>query len=166
MKLKVSQVHNVGKHCFVCGVENQAGLKANFYELENGELCGIFTPQEHHQSYPGRTHGGVAAAMLDETIGRAINIQEKDVWGVTGELSIRYKKPVPLNVTLKVMGRITLNAKRMFEGEGEILLPNGDIAVTAHGKYVKLPADKITDGGFIENEWNPASVDSVDYIEI
>jgi len=33
----------------------------------------------------------------------------------------------------------------MFEGTGEIVLPNGDVAVTAFGKYMKMPLGKIAE---------------------
>ena len=76
MKYKVLKKQNVGKMCFVCGTENDLGLKTDFYELENGELVGICKFKEGHQSFPGRGHGGVSAALLDETIGRAAAIKK------------------------------------------------------------------------------------------
>jgi len=144
--------HN-SKKCLVCGLKNDLGLKASFYELDNGELAALFTPVDEHQSYPGRLHGGVSAAILDETIGRAILTRDRDAWGVTVELKLEYKKPVPLNEELKVIGRITKDSKRIFEGTGEIVLPNGDIAVTACGKYIKMPIDKIADFDEQDEEW-------------
>jgi len=142
------------KLCFVCGLKNPFGLKANFYVTDNKELIAIFKPEEVHQSYPGRLHGGIASAILDETIGRAIlNHYEKEVWGVTIELNVRFRKPIPLNQELKVIGRITKDENRIFEGTGEIILPNGEIAVEAHGKYLKVPLERITDFDIEENEW-------------
>jgi hypothetical protein len=98
--------------------------------------------------------------VLDETIGRAIMIKDENVWGVTIELSLRYKKPIPLNVELRVVGRITKDSKRLFEGTGEILLSNGDIAVTACGKYMKMPIDKITVSDFEDEEWETVILDN------
>ena len=132
------------KKCIVCGMDNPLGLKTRFYELDNGEVAGIFTILEEHQSYPGRMHGGVSSAVLDETIGRAIMITEPYVWAVTAELSVKYRQPVPLDTTLTCIGRITRNTRLIFEGEGEILLPDGTVAVTAKGKYRKLDLRKIT----------------------
>lgn len=129
--------------CFVCGTDNDAGLNARFYETENDEVACIFTPRQKHQSYPGRLHGGVSAAILDELIGRAIMIKEPNTWGVTCELNLKYKKPVPLDIPLKAVGRITDVNRRLFKAEGEIYLPNGDIAVIASGLYMKLPIKKI-----------------------
>ncbi len=142
------------KMCFVCGMKNVAGLKAFFYELEDGSVMARFTPQEVHQSYPGRLHGGVAAAILDETIGRALMVKYGEtVWGVTAELRLRFHKAVPLGEELRVIGRITRDTRRIFEGEGELLLPDGTVAVSAYGKYIKLPLEQIADFDPEEQEW-------------
>jgi uncharacterized protein (TIGR00369 family) len=153
MKYKVIKKQQNSRKCLVCGLKNDLGLKASFYELENGELVAIFKPHDEHQSYPGRLHGGIAGAILDETIGRAAMIKNDTMWGVTVELSLKYKKPVPLDEELRVVGRITKDSSRLFEGTGEILLSNGDVAVTACGKYIKMPIDKIADFDNEEQEW-------------
>jgi len=151
---KIIDKQKNSKLCFVCGLKNPFGLKASFYVSESKELIAIFKPTEIHQSYPGRLHGGIASAILDETIGRAIlNHYDKEVWGVTIELNVKFKKPIPLNEDLKVVGRITKNENRIFEGTGEIYLLNGEIAVEAHGKYLKVPLERITDFDIEENEW-------------
>ena len=94
--------------CFVCGLENRYGLKSRFYELENGETMAVFQPAAEHQGYPGRLHGGLAATILDETIGRAIMpFYSHDIWGVTVDFSMRLRKPVPLDREIRVFGRIT-----------------------------------------------------------
>jgi len=145
MENKVSKKQSVSKDCFICGIKNPAGLKAKFYEMENGDLVGIFAGADMHQSYPNRMHGGVSSALLDETIGRAMMVQEPNCWGVTVELNLKYKKPVPLNEELKVVARIVRNSRKIFEGEGEIILNNGEVAVTAYAKYVKMPLNKISE---------------------
>ena len=145
MKIHVVKKHNAGKGCFVCGIHNPFGLHTDFYELADGSLAAKVTPTQHHQSYPGRLHGGVSAALLDETIGRAINVAEPDTWAVTVEINTRYKKPVPYGVELTVTGRVTENNRRLFTGEGAILLPDGTVAVTATAKYMKLKLSDIAD---------------------
>ena len=132
---QVRRKQNNSRMCFVCGLENQFGLKTSFYETETGELVTLVHPNELHQSYPGRMHGGVAAAILVETIGRAIAIGKDDqVWGVTVELSTKYRKPIPLSEELRIVGRITKEGPRFFEGSGELLLPSGEVAVSAIGR--------------------------------
>lgn len=143
MKYDVLNRQYVSQHCFVCGTKNVAGLQAKFYHVSDAEIIGVFTGRADHASYPHRMHGGVIAALLDETIGRAILLYEPDVFGVTVELNLQYKKPVPLGEELVVKGRVETNRSRMFTGSGEVLLPDGQIAVTATAKYMKMPLEKI-----------------------
>ncbi len=141
--------------CVVCGVDNPAGLFARFYEVDNGELVGVFAPREEHQGYPGRMHGGIITALLDETIGRAINVTDPGTWGVTVEFTVRFRKPVPVAGEVRTIGRITANSGRVFEGTGEIILADGTVAAEGRGKYVKMPLGDIADESFAENEWVP-----------
>jgi len=139
--------------CFVCGMKNDFGLKASFFELENDQLAGTFTPCKFHQGYPGRLHGGIASTILDEAMGRSILISDTNVWGVTVELNVKFKKPIPLNQKLKVICSLTSENSRLFEGEGKIILENGDAAVVATGKYIKMQLDKITKDDFVDDQW-------------
>lgn len=168
MKYKVLKKQNISSNCLVCGIENDLGLKANFYELENNELVAICDTKEWHQSYPGRMHGGMSAAILDETIGRAISLSNDEIWGVTVSLDIKYKKPVPTDCTIKVVGRIIKENRKLFEGTGEIILPNGEIAVTATGKYMKMPVNKIIENeDLLEKEWiSVQDEEELNYIEL
>lgn len=152
MTASVRAAQNVSRMCMVCGLENTAGLHARFFELDSGELAGVFTPRQEHQGYPGRLHGGLASTILDETIGRAINITDHEAWGVTVELTVRYRKPVPLDGEIHAIGRITKDSGRLFEGTGEIRLADGTVAVEASGKYLRLPIGKIAEGDF-DSEW-------------
>jgi acyl-coenzyme A thioesterase PaaI-like protein len=154
MKYPVLKKQNNSKMCFVCGLQNDFGLHASFFETGAGELVAIIKPTEQHQSYPGRMHGGVAAAILDETIGRAIaNGKDDQVWGVTLELTTKFRKPIPLDQDIRIVGRVTREGPRFFEGTGEIVLQNGEIAVSAAGKYMKAPIDRISDSILDESEW-------------
>jgi uncharacterized protein (TIGR00369 family) len=168
MRYKVIRKQPNSKMCLVCGLQNEFGLYTSFYELENGELLAIFKPREEHQSYPGRLHGGIISTILDETIGRAIMVNHAHkYWGVTVEISIRFRKPVPLDQELRVIGRITRDSKRVFEGTGEILLSDGSIAAEAKGTYMKLPLDKIADFNEGEQNWEIQNLpEDPDFIEI
>jgi acyl-coenzyme A thioesterase PaaI-like protein len=155
MKHKVKAKQQNSKMCFLCGLKNQYGLKGEFFELENDELVCVFRPSNEHQSYPGRLHGGITSAVLDETIGRAIMMKNRneEVWGVTVEFTVRFKKQIPLNEELRVVGRITNETSRTFEGTGELLLANGEVAATGYGKYLRMPIGKIADFNREEQEW-------------
>lgn len=162
---RIHTAQNVSRMCMVCGTDNPSSLNARFYELDGDELLGVFDPLELHQSYPGRLHGGMSSAILDETIGRAINILDPDAWGVTIELTVRFRQPVPLDREVHAIARITKDSSRVFTGSGEIVLEDGTVAVEASGRYVKLPADRIVEGDFT-TEWLPDTRETPEEIEL
>jgi len=161
MIYKVTGKQPNSKMCFVCGLKNKFGLNASFYETDKNELIALFKPCQEHQGYPGRLHGGIAAAILDETIGRTITTgKDNEIWGVTLEFNIKYKKPIPLDEEIKVVAKLTFEDKKLFEGTGKIVLSNGDIAATAQGKYLRLPIEKIADFDRDTNEWKVVELET------
>jgi uncharacterized protein (TIGR00369 family) len=157
---KVIKKQENSKNCFVCGLKNAFGLHAEFFEVDQGEVRAVFTPGDLHQGYPGRLHGGLAASVLDEAIGRAANAGNGGTaWYVTVELSLKYRKPIPLGERVVAVGRITKNGGRFFEGTGEILLADGSVAVEANARYMNLPLEKIADFDAAEQEWRVTAKD-------
>ncbi len=142
------------KMCLVCGLQNQFGLRSFFYELDNNELLAVFKPMTEHQGYPGRLHGGIATAILDESIGRSIMIgATKQVWGVTIEFNIKFRQPIPLDEEIRAVCWVTKDGGWRFTGSGEILLSDGQVAVEGKGKYLKMPIEKIADFDKDEQQW-------------
>lgn len=168
MRINVLKKQHNSKMCFVCGLDNEFGLKSRFYELEDGQLMAVFSPAEEHQSYPGRLHGGIAATILDETIGRAIMVNGSgDLWGVTIDFSMKFRKPVPLGEEVRVLARVTSEKNRFFLAEGEIVLADGTVAVEGKGKYLKMDIDKIADFDHEGEEWQVVEhADDPEYVEL
>jgi len=166
MKYKVMGKQNNSVHCVVCGIQNPFCLNGRFYELDTQELACTFQTRDWHQSYPGRTHGGITAAVLDELIGRAICINEPGVWGVTVELSVKYKKQIPTEADLKAIARVTKNNRKLFEGTGQLLLSDGTVAAEAWGKYMKMPLESISAVDFTSDQWYLLEEDDPEEIEI
>lgn len=145
---------NISSMCLVCGKDNPFSLHAQIVEHpEKDEVVCYFTPQEIHQSYPDRVHGGISAAVLDEVIGRAVQMKHPDIWGVTISLSLKYRRPLPYGTLLECHGRCTKITRRTFEGEGEILAPDGKVAVQATGTYAICPPDAMTGEGNLDDMW-------------
>ena len=139
---------NISSMCLVCGKDNPFSLHAQIVEHpEQDEVVCYFTPQEMHQSYPDRVHGGISAAVLDEVIGRAVQMKHPDIWGV------KYRRPLPYGTLLECHGRCTKITRRTFEGEGEILTPDGKVAVQATGTYAICPPDAMTGEGNLDDMW-------------
>ncbi|MGB4292654.1 MAG: PaaI family thioesterase [Bacteroidales bacterium] len=99
--------------CFGCGPENPAGLKLHFTEC-NGELQAKWLPSEHYQGYPGVLHGGITAALLDETAAWFVYTVIGTA-GLTYTMNVRYHHPVYINkgevkITAKLIRRENKNA--------------------------------------------------------
>ncbi len=152
--------------CLVCGDKNRLGLHAHFYNLEDGSICADFCTTEEHQSYPGRVHGGIISAILDEVIGRAVQNDHPEIWGVTMELNVRFRKPVPLGVPLRVLGRVDKRTNRIFDGSGELLLEDGTVAAEATARYASLAVEAIAQGGLSDEDWHSDSWQSPDSVLI
>ncbi|MFO7830348.1 MAG: PaaI family thioesterase [Desulfuromonadaceae bacterium] len=158
---------NLSRDCFICGVENKYGVKTRFYQSRDKEVIAVFTLLSQHQSYPGIAHGGLSGAILDETIGRAIMpYHDQNTFGVTLDLHMRYRHPVPLDTQLHAIGRVTREQGRTFEGSGELLLPDGKVAVSAHGKYIKRRAEQIADASFETEAWFEPRDPTPQHIEV
>lgn len=143
---KVVGKQNAGDMCLVCGKDNPFSLKTDFFILDNGVLLGITEGKDVHQSYPDRMHGGLISAILDEVIGRAVQIEHPELWGVTGKLEITFKKPVRLNCTLRAFGKITKMSALSFVGKGYIEDESGTVLATGTATYVKVPIERMTAG--------------------
>jgi acyl-coenzyme A thioesterase PaaI-like protein len=151
----VTSAQNISQMCLVCGEENAFGLHAHFFNLEDGGLCAVFETLPEHQSYPGRVHGGIISAMLDEVIGRAVQVSCPELFGVTMELNVKFRAPVPLGVPLKVVARIDKQNKRIFEGTGELVLDDGTVAAQGFGRYFAQDVNQISEGGLDGENWRP-----------
>lgn len=95
------------KMCFICGLENPAGLHLHFYETEPGVIETTYTAPDHFQGYPGVLHGGIVAAILDEVSGRAHmgSDPDKPRFMFTAKLEVKYRRNVPIEKPLKIIGR-------------------------------------------------------------
>lgn len=147
MLKKIVRRFENARYCFICGIENDAGLHANFYLAEDGTVIGLATAREEHQSYPYCVHGGVSASLLDDAMGRAIKAVEPDRWSVTVEMTTVYQRPVPYGEPLIVTGILTEDGEKIYKTYGEIILQDGTVAVSATGKYFKMSPERLAANG-------------------
>lgn len=129
--------------CFACGSKNPIGLKLSF-TLKEGRALGIFTPTQEHQGYRGMMHGGLVATLLDEAMAHYLKMQ--GILGVTGRLSLRFRRPVPLEIPL------TITAGWKKERADWILLwgqleEEGKILVEAEGLFQKREIREVEGDG-------------------
>ncbi len=142
-------------HCFVCGLENDHGLHMKFYEDGSGKVISNITVPRQFQGYPGVVHGGIIAAMLDEVSGRTITNSEATRWMVTASLSIRYRKPVPVEKLLHLEGTLHQDSGavarvrgEIFDGESGVLLAEAEAVLAAIPQTMKAAVDTLPQEGW------------------
>lgn len=128
MRLEVDQ------YCFVCGPENPAGLRAEF-QCANGKATGRFFARDEHQGYTGLSHGGILAALLDESMVYAAATLGR--WVATAEMTIRYVRPAPTGQWLKLRAEVTLHRRKLVEAMAEIASEDGTVLASATGKLIQ-----------------------------
>jgi uncharacterized protein (TIGR00369 family) len=141
------------RSCFVCGRENPVSLRMKWdQEADSGEIRATVTLPEHFNGYPGVAHGGVIAAVLDETAGRAILIDGGfEELMVTAKLEVIYRRPTPTGVPLTAVGRVVRRVGERAEAEGELRLPDGTVSARATVLLAR-PPQQIKDGWAPERE--------------
>ena len=162
MNIKVVKKQANSTNCFICGMENDGGVKAPFYNLEDGSVATLFKFKSTHQSYPGRTHGGIISAMLDELVGRVLWVTEPNAYAVTTTMTIKFRKPVPYDTLLKGRGYIVKDGSRMYVGKGELYDMDDNLLTEFEGTYLKLSSEKASNSDTnIETEMNYLIYDDV-----
>ncbi len=122
---------------FVHGLRNRSGLHLR-YRLEGEHIVTDWTPGDGHMGFPGFVHGGLIAAALDDVMNRCSVLHRR--WMVTGRMETRYRRGVPLGVTLRVEGWITRITGRLMQAASAMTLPDGTIVADATGTYLPIPA--------------------------
>jgi acyl-coenzyme A thioesterase PaaI-like protein len=115
-------------------MENDAGLQMRFYEDDRTgavEVSARYAVPKRFQGYPGVAHGGIIASMLDEVTSRVVMRGDPPRFVVTGKLSIRYRRPVPIETPLILNGRLVEDKGRVITTAGEIRSEAGEVLAEA-----------------------------------
>lgn len=145
--MKVLSKQRNSRMCIICGLDNEYGLRAPFYNMEDDSVMTVFKYGEKHQSYPGRVHGGLITAMLDEMGLRALWAKEKiaNTYGVTISLETKFRKPVPYDTELIGKGYVIKDSGNFFTTEVFIYDRYGKILANGKTNYLKLDTNKIAE---------------------
>lgn len=125
-------------NCFVCGFENDIGLKMDFFD-DDGIARAEYVPTSEFEGYKNVFHGGIISTLLDEVMIKAI--LAKDILTVTYNLDITFKKPVYIGDKIRLEGRIVSDRGVLIETEGTVFKENNEIAAIAKGKYYKVDGE-------------------------
>ena len=135
---------------FVSGTLNKEGVGVRFYALESGECAAPFKLNRFHEGHKMLAHGGVTAAILDETMGYANHVYEyvndkPNCFVFTGTATYEYLVPVPIEKDMLALARVEEEEGRVRHIYGEIIDENGLIYVRSNAVYVT--AKSLEDSG-------------------
>jgi acyl-coenzyme A thioesterase PaaI-like protein len=128
-------------NCFVCGITNKFGLQLTFYNTAPGEVTCEYTVPVRYQGYPGVVHGGIVTAMLDEVCGRTYMGGDPPRFMYTARLEIRFRKNVPTEKPLRIIGKAQKSKSRTATSSGVIYGPDGDVLAEADALLVDIPEE-------------------------
>ncbi|AGP39039.1 PaaI family thioesterase [Sorangium cellulosum] len=128
--------------CFGCGPANDKGLRLKSRVEGDAVVCD-FTPEPHHEAFPGMVNGGILGALLDchsnwTAAHHLMQARGADAppCTVTADFHVKLKKPTPL-------GPVRLRAQ-VAEAEGDrvvveaTLEAGGRVTATCRGTFVAV----------------------------
>lgn len=125
--------------CFVCGIENQQGLKLPMKTYTKEHKCSFtWFSKPEYQSYAGFLHGGASALLLDEAMAYAAMGEKPEALYMTAEIKTKYIKPVPTNMLLHVTAEVVKRKMGFSFVESSISLLDGTLLVTGESKFSPL----------------------------
>ncbi|MEX2505251.1 MAG: PaaI family thioesterase [Egicoccus sp.] len=125
--------------CFVSGPWNPMGIAIEVHR-EGDEAVAEVELGAAFEGAPGRSHGGIVAAIFDDVLGYLLTLRQEP--GFTGELTVRYLAPTPIGQPLRFRARVEAVEGRKLRtvGEARVLGPDGEgeVVATARATFVVI----------------------------
>ncbi len=127
--------------CFACNEKVAHGLKLQFW-FANEQVFSYYTIPSEYDGFPGITHGGIVAAILDETAAWAMNVILKKM-GFTQNIAINYLKPIKSNTPIFSVGSIGTNEEDHVIVHSHIKTLNDVVLVEANSTWRLIEAEDL-----------------------
>jgi acyl-coenzyme A thioesterase PaaI-like protein len=129
--------------CFGCGPANKKGLRIRSF-VQGDKVVAEWTPQAHHEAFPGVLNGGIIGSLLDchcnwTAAWHLMDSQglDKPPCTVTMEYTIKLRRPTPTDGPLNLEARVIESDDKVVTVEG--LLYAGDkLCDHCIGKFVAV----------------------------
>lgn len=142
-------------NCFACGPDNPIGMHLHFERDGDGD--GVVARAElsaQYQGWRGIAHGGIVMALLDEAMAHAAGFAGHR--GVTADVAVRFRKPVPLERPIVIRGRVAWERRNVIGVEASVVDAGGEVLARAQGKFVSRgrldAADDRRNPSFVESQ--------------
>jgi acyl-coenzyme A thioesterase PaaI-like protein len=108
----------------------------------DGKVVGRARFGSAYEGPPGAVHGGYVAAAFDELLGMAQSLGGKP--GMTGTLTIRYRRPHPLHAEIHFEGELVRVEGRKIFTTGRSYA-DGELRAEAEGIFISVDFSKIAE---------------------
>ena len=143
-----SEMANAGKredplydHSPLIGIANPVAPPMGIIEADGVIVAEVVFGQAY-EGPPGCVHGGYVAAAFDELLGATQSLSGAP--GMTGTLTIRYESPTPLQVPLRLEGRLVGVERRKIFTEG-VCYAGDRVTATAKGTFIAMQPGQFLD---------------------
>ena len=132
-----------GNACFGCGPANPQGLHVRSF-VEGDECVAEWTPQPHHEAFPGILNGGIIGALLDchaNWTAAAHLMAKRGVKTppccVTADYAVKFLHPTPSGAPVKLRARVVESSENSAVVRAT-LESGGKVCATCRGTFVAV----------------------------
>jgi len=125
--------------CVVSGLANPMGIAIRVHR-EGDDAVATVTLESAFEGAPGRAHGGIVAAVFDDTMGFVLSMERTPAF--TGRLTISYLAPTPVCEELEFRCRLRERNGRKLLIVGEAR-HDGDVVAEAEGLFISIPPERL-----------------------
>jgi acyl-coenzyme A thioesterase PaaI-like protein len=118
----------------VAGLSNPTSIDLEVH-YDGDEVVAQVVLRRAFEGAPGRAHGGILAAAFDDVTGFVIGLLHEPAF--TGELTVRYLAPVPVDEPLEMRARLDSRERRKLFISGEARAGEKVVA-TCHAIYITV----------------------------
>jgi len=129
--------------CFGCGPANAKGLRIRSLP-EGDEVVCRWTPESHHEAFPGMLNGGITGALLDchSNWTAAWHLMQQGGLDappctVTAEYAVKLRRPIPSNAEVTLRARVVESSEDRATIEAT-LEAGGKVCATCRGLFVAV----------------------------
>jgi uncharacterized protein (TIGR00369 family) len=133
---------NPTNHCFGCGGANSRGMQLTFEQDDEAKrIRGRFNLSSDYQGGTGFVHGGIIAMLLDEVMAKVSRFAKDHA--MTAEMTIEYRKPVPVGEEIIVEGWEVERNGRTRDRIGEIRNASGIVLARGRGRFIEISRERL-----------------------
>ena len=129
--------------CFGCGPSNEKGLRIRSF-VQGDAVVATWTPEPHHEAFPGVLNGGIIGSLLDCHCNWAAAMHLMKARGeptppctVTADYAIVLKRPCPTDGPVSLSARVVETSGDRCVVEG-VLEAKGKVQATCRGTFVAV----------------------------